>query len=161
MIIVCDNDRSRVIEAITRNPKDIVIGVDSLAFPYVNENNLEDFVGGVYRVEFPTNEPFWKSMSESFRLEGFNVVQTAEFDSWHDEVYLHGSRKFYSSYAIVDRDKNGNHIYGYEREKVFKNIEDASKFVELGKHWIRMKVVHMLQINHSQDYKAHNIQKVN
>jgi hypothetical protein len=149
MIVTRDYDRRAALEKIEQHPKEIVIGVDNLVFPHVNENNINEFVGGIYQVEFPMNESYWKSGTEVFRVEGFNVATLADMGSWTTETYLNKNGRFCETYQIIDRDSTGNAVYAYEREKIFPTVEAAMKVAQAGKHWIRMVVVHMLQITHS------------
>jgi len=160
MIVVCDYNRRAVLEKIEQHPDEIVIGVDNLAFPHVDENNINALVNGVYQVEFPLNHNFWKSGTEVFRVEGFTVATLADMGSWTSEAYLNKNGRFYDSHQVIDRDNQGRIIFAHEREKIFATVEDAMKVAKPGKNWIRMVVVHMLKITNSENERPHSITKL-
>lgn len=160
MIVVCDYNRRAVLEKIEQHQDEIVIGVDYLAFPHVDVNDINALVGGTYKIEHPLDHNFWKSKTEVIRVEGFTVATLADTGSWTSETYLNKNGRFCDSHQVIDRDNQGRIVFAYEREKIFPTVEDAMKVAKPGKNWIRMVVVHMLKITHSEKDAPHSIVKI-
>ena len=142
MIKIGEYSRTSVIKAIADNPTEQVVGVRDEFLPYFDFDTINSIIGKEFLVQRKYDGRIIRTL---FRLEGFVIMRSYRLENVQGnglfEDTLNKSGRFCDSMQVVDRARNGLPIFAYEREKIFKTLEDATKKSRVGENWVRLLAV--------------------
>jgi hypothetical protein len=142
MIVIQIKDTETLIDTIKENPKERVVGVLPSFFPYFDLDKADELVGKKFLVQTRYEDRTFRTL---LRMEGFTVkhshlLNCRGTNDVHETLNKNG--RFLTSHHLIGYERNGNHIYAYENEKVFKTLESAAKKTKKGVNWINLCAVH-------------------
>lgn len=145
--LIHSGNREELIETVKENPTEYVIGVATEFFPYFELENANELIGKEFLIQQRYEGQIIRTL---FRMEGFTVQHSYLLDCSgcnYCQETLNKDGRFLKSHHLMGHDRNGNHIYAYESEKVFKTIEDAAKKTKKGVNWIHLSSVYFWDEN--------------
>ncbi len=140
--LVHSGNREELIQAIKENPTEYVVGVATEFFPYFELEKANELIGKEFLIQ---RRYEGRTIRTLFRMEGFTVQLSYLLDCSgcnYCQETLNKNGRFLKSHHLMGHDRNGNHIYAYESDKVFKTLEDAAKKTKKGVNWIHLSSVY-------------------
>lgn len=145
--LIHSENREKLIEAVKANPTEYVVGVATEFFPYFELENTNELIGKEFLIQ---QRHEGQTIRTLFRMEGFTVNYSYFLNCSgcnYCQETLNKNGRFLKSHHLMGYERNGNHIYAYESEKVFKTIEDAAKKTKKGVNWINLVSVYFWDEN--------------
>ena len=139
---IVDCHRCDLIKVIAENNDKHILGMRPEFLPHFKIDEADNIIGKKFLVQYRYND---ETLKVFFRMEGYTINHSYRLqnvtgsDSCLETLNKNG--RFCDSYQVVDRDHNGNPIWAYEREKVFKKLNDAVKKSKPGTYWIQLRAV--------------------
>ncbi len=140
--LVHSSNKEELVQTVKENPTEYVVGVATEFFPYFELEKANELIGKEFLIQQRHEGRTFRTL---FRMEGFTVHYSyflnCSGNNYCQET-LNKNGRFLESRHIMRRDKNGNHIYAHESNKIFNTIEAAAEKTQKGVNWIQMLSVY-------------------